>query len=796
MPLKSLKIYKKKRTTMKINNKKLLSEIETAITENKPIVDNNNQTIDFDGLLVIKRNGSIVPYDIQKMRRVCMWACNDNADLTEMLLNSTRIKLYNKIKIADVYDELIKSAANKISRLYPEFENIAARLLILKLYKEAWNIKQTHYPDYLEVIQEGLRRKKYNSELFSAYSEAELRTLGDYLVQERDFLFTYKSLYIFNEKYCLNSTKTHKFELPQHAYMRIAIALYKDEPKDLRLDLIKHLYDVLSQHQATMATPIVLNAGTLNQQLSSCVLSKVADSTTSIMDTAKQVAIYSKFKGGNAVDFSEIRSSGSYILGNDGFSSGPVPFIKIFESTVKAFNQGATRPGACAIYFPWWHYNFKEMVVLKSNTGTEENRARQLKYAVKLNNLLIQRVLNNESISLFDPKDVPELLNTFGLEFETKYAEYEAKSSIKRITMTARELVGILFKERAETGNIYLFHEENVNQASLLNRYVNSSNLCCEITLPSRASKFTRDYIYHDRKQDLIINEYEAGEIALCNLASINIYAYANADEQTKQTIVETVVRSLDNSIDQAIYPVREAEITNKNYRYLGIGILNMANYLASKKVVIDSQQALELTHEIFDELSYRIILASHMLAKTKGAFAKFAQTQWANGIVPIMKANAQALQLTKYQPDLYKWKALGEEIKKYGIRNAQLMAIAPTATSGKAINATESIEPIQDFFYKEDGKINLPTLVPNIRENWKYYKIAPDCDQYMLIKAAAIRQCYLDQSQSINVYFRKVTSLLDFSLFHFWAFDLGIKTFYYCKTLKEELQEICESCS
>lgn len=778
------------------NNKKLLSEIEFALNEKQSIQINPNEEIKSDDLIVIKRNGTEVPYDVSKMRRVCMWACDNNEIAAETLLSSTRIKLYHKIKISDVYDELIKSAANRISRINPEFEIIAAKLLLLKIYKDSWNIKKTQYPNFAEVIEEGLKRKKYNHNVYGDYSTEEINTLNAYIVQERDFIFTYKSLYIFHEKYCINSTKKTKLELPQHAYMRIAMSLYKDEPKEIRIKLICELYDILSLQYITMATPIMLNAGTPNQQLSSCVLSQVADNTNSIMDTAKHVAIYSKFKGGNAVDFSHIRASGSYIVGNDGYSSGPVPFVKIFEVTVKAFNQGSTRPGACAIYFPWWHYNFKELIVLKNNTGTEENRARQLKYSVKINDLLIKRVIKNESISLFDPKDVPELLTVYGSEFEEKYVEYESKSNIKKTTVSAREIVALLFKERAETGNIYLFHEENVNQTSLLNRYINSSNLCCEITLPSRASVFNKDYIYLEDNKKIIINEYIAGEIALCNLASINIYAYKNADLETQDKITRNIVRALDNSIDQAKYPVREAEITNKDYRYLGIGVLNMTNYLASIQIVVDTQEAIETTHQIFDELSYKIISASHKLAKLKGSFKNFAETQWASGIVPIMKANQQALKLTKYQPDMNKWKELGEKIKNEGIRNAQLMAIAPTATSGKAINATESIEPIQNFFYKEDGKINLPTLVPNIRSNWKYYKIAPDCDQYMLIKAAAIRQCYLDQAQSINVYFKKVTSLQEFALFHFWAFSLGIKTFYYCKTLKEELEEICESCS
>lgn len=769
------------------NKKTLLSQIEEQITD---------KTIDSSEIMVIKRNGNIVPYDVNKMRRVCLWACDNNETYTNDLLSSTKIKLYDKIKISNVYDELIKSAANKISRITPIYEKIAAKLLLLKIYKETWNIKKTDYPDYLEVIEIGIKKKKYNQEVFNSYSEDELKELGAYIDQTRDFLFTYKSLYIFYEKYCINASKNKKLELPQHTYMRIAISLFKNEPKQIRLQLVKDMYDVLSQHMITVATPIMLNAGTMNQQLSSCVLSKVDDNTYSIMETAKQVAIYSKFKGGNAVDFSNIRSSGSYILGNDGFSSGPVPFIKIFESTVKAFNQGSTRPGACAIYFPWWHYNFKELIVLKSNTGTEENRARQLKYSVKINNLLINRVLNDENVTLFDPKEVPELLKTYGKEFEEKYIEYEQKTNIRKIVVPAKEIIALIFKERAETGNIYLFHEENVNETTLLNRYVNSSNLCCEIVLPSRASELNQEYIYLNNDKKLIISEVNAGEIALCNLASINIYNYMKADKKMQLKIVETVVRGLDNTVDIATYPVKEAEITNKQYRYLGIGVLNMANYLADQKIFIDSDEALELTHKIFDELSYEIILASHNLAKIKGSFPKFAETAWAAGIVPIMKANQKALKLTKYQPDMNKWKELANAIKENGIRNAQLMAIAPTATSGKAINATESIEPVQNLFYKEDGKINLPTLVPNITKNWKYYKIATDCDQYKLIKAAAIRQCYLDQAQSINVYFKKITSLKEFSLFHFWAFELGIKTFYYCKTLKEGIEDICESCS
>lgn len=779
-------------------NKVTLSSVENAIKKDEEIILNKNQEILANEIIIVKRDGREEPYDVKKMRRVCMWACEQNESFCNELLNNTLIKTYNRIKIADVYNELIKTAANKISRLYPAYEMVASKLLLLKIYRETANIKTNlQYTNLNEVIAKGLKYKKYNPVVFNSYSEEEIGQLNAALKPDNDYIFTYKALSIFNKKYCLNYSKNKKFELPQHTYMRIAMTLFYKENERDRIKFIIDFYNLISTHAFTLATPIMLNAGTPHMQLSSCVLSKMGDSATSIMDTTKDIAIYSKNKGGNAVDISEIRASGSYILGNNGISSGPIPFIKIIESTIKAFNQGSDRPGVCCVYFQWWHYNFEELVVLKSNSGTEENRARQLKYSVKINDLLIKRALANKNISLFNPSDVPKLHGTFGKEFNEIYEKYEEIESIPKKILPARKILELLFKERVETGNIYMFHEENVNEQTLLKRYINSSNLCCEITLPSRTSELIDEKIVYDEKGNAeIVKRYTAGEISLCNLCSVNLVKWDSYNLKKQNEMIRILVRALDNTVDIAKYPVCEGEITNKRYRYLGIGVLNYANYLANKKIVIDTNEALEETHKLFDELSYQIINASVDLAKIKGRFERFYETDWADGIIPLMKANKSALKLTKYQPDMKKWKALSEEIKKYGIRNAQLMAIAPTATSGKAINATESIEPIQDFVYKEDGKINVFTLVPNIQKNAKYYKRALDCDQYQLIRLAAIRQCYLDQAQSINIYFKKVTSLTDFTMHHIYGFELGVKTFYYCKTEKEVNDEACESCT
>ena len=786
---------------MPTKNKLPLSYINDVVDEDKKtiIIDNKNKEIEIDPqkIFVIKRKGHKEHYDPNKMRRVCLWACDGNESYANALLSATEIKLYNEIKISEVYDELIKSAVNKISRLYPVYERIAAKLYILKYYRETWDIKNEHHYVHLrDVIKKGVEHKRYNKEIFNSYSSDELDILNDAIIPSNDYLFTYKALIFFTRKYCLNCTKNKKLELPQHTYMRIAMTMFYQEDKAHRLEYVKSFYYYLSQHFFTVSTPISMNSGTPNMQLSSCVLSKMDDDANSIMDTIHDIAIYSKNKGGNAIDISELRASGSYILGNNGFSSGPVPFLKIVEATIKAFNQGSERPGVCCVYYQWWHQNFPELIVLKNNNGTEENRARQLKYAVKINELLIERALNNQDVTLFNPIKVPKLFGIVGDEFVKQYLEYEQDPNVGGKKISAQKILEMIMKERVETGNIYLYHEENVNLTSMLNRYINSSNLCTEITLPSRASKIKEQTLITNNTNATIAKTYESGEISLCNLASVNLEKWGQIDNQEQQKVIDILVRAMDNTIDIANYPVKEAMYTNLKYRYLGIGVLNYANHLANLKIVIDSDDALEMTAKIFDDLSYQIIYSSLKLAKEKGKFGGFNETLWARGQLPILKANKAALELTRYQPDLNKWHQLANEIQKYGLRNAQLMAIAPTATSGKAINATESIEPIQDFLYKEDGKANILTLVPNISKNSAYYKIAFECDQYQLIRLAAIRQCYLDQAQSINIYFKKVTSLTDFTLHHIYGFKLGIKTFYYCKTQKEVVDYTCESCT
>jgi ribonucleoside-diphosphate reductase alpha chain len=454
-----------------------LEEFGDAITFNKQIDISNQDTIKASEIIIIKRNGRKEPFQSEKMRNVCKWATDNRNWMVDELISDTEIKLHKEIHIKDMYQQLIHTAVNKISMLQPMWEDVAGRLYLMGIYKETYDISTAEdYPHIATVLSKGLEHKIYDRKSVNNYTSDEINEINDAVEPKRDLLFNYSSLVTFFDKYCLNYTKTKKLELPQHSYMRVALSLMINEEN--RIDNVIELYNAISQHHYTVATPIMLNALTPGQQLSSCVLNTVDDDSHSILDTGKNLGIYSKFKGGTALDISSIRAMGSYIGGTQGYSSGPIPFMKYYESIMKSFNQGGKRKGALAIYFNWWHLDVMDILSLKSNGGTDENRARGLQYAIKLNRHFVNAVINDEEIILFDPKDVTELIGKYGDNFTKIYKQYSSKTTIRNKKIEAREIWQKIFKERSESGSIYLFHDENVNEASLLNRYIGSSNLC------------------------------------------------------------------------------------------------------------------------------------------------------------------------------------------------------------------------------------------------------------------------------------------------------------------------------
>lgn len=521
-------------------------------------------------ITVIKRNGSTEPYDVEKMRQIVNYATDNQQFFTDDLLSDTEIKLYDQIKITDVFDEVIKTAANKISMMYPQYEYIAAKLYLIKISKETWGDGKS-YPHLSQVLKKGLQHHIYKKEVVDSFSDEEIEKLNNSIDISKDFLFTFKSLTTFFDKYCLNYSKTKKLELPQLSYMRAAMFLHWKDKED-RIENIITTYNNLSSHNYTLATPIMLNSNTQNSQLSSCVLNKIPDDTIGIMDTIKNLGVYSKFKGGTALDVSDLRSKGSYILGNQGNSSGPVPFIKIVEATMKSFNQGGKRPGSCAIYFQWWHYDVEDMIVLKSNGGTDENRARGLKYALKTNNLFIERIKKDENISLFDPKDVPELRHLYGEAFEEKYVEYENRSSIRKKTISARKLWFKIMKERTETGNVYIFHEENVNTHNMVGRYINSSNLCVagdtKISIKYDNIKTDIDIEqldhYMDQYQEVLVKSKNIDTGEDC-YEKITDFAMTNASSKVMKITDEETGKSITCTPDHKVYTKNRGYVMAKD---------------------------------------------------------------------------------------------------------------------------------------------------------------------------------------------------------------------------------------
>jgi ribonucleoside-diphosphate reductase alpha chain len=450
-----------------------LDRLSSAVEAKEKIDISNQDAMKANKIILIKRDGRKQEFNPLKLRKLALWACENVDYMADELIRDTEIKLHKEIKIQDMVQQLIVTSVNKISMLQPIWEEVSAKLELTKIYKETYNIKGNNYPHLRDFLTKGVDHKIYDKATVSRYSDEEIEEINEAIKPERDLLFNYKGLVTFFDKYCLNYSKTKTLELPQMTYMRVALSLMVDEED--RVQRVIEEYNSISTHEYTRATPIMLNALTVGQQLSSCVLNTLDDDSHSILDTGKNLGVYSKYKGGTALDITSMRAKGGYIEGTQGFSSGPVPFMKFYESIMK---QGGKRPGALAIYFSWWHLDVQDILSLKSNGGTDENRARGLQYGLKLNKIFTDAFENDEDIYLFDPKDTPELIGKFGEEFNKTYNMYIQKTNIRKKKIPAKDLWKKIFKERSETGNIYLYHEENVNEQSLLNRYIGSSNLC------------------------------------------------------------------------------------------------------------------------------------------------------------------------------------------------------------------------------------------------------------------------------------------------------------------------------
>jgi ribonucleoside-diphosphate reductase alpha chain len=691
-------------------------------------------------ITVTKRDGRSEPFDLEKVHKVLEWATEGitGVSISEIELKAN-IQLYDKIPAYDIHELLIKSAAELISEYTPNYQFVAARLVNYKLRKEVYG---NYEPStLLELVLSNIMKGVYDGDIMQKYDREDFIQLDAYINHSRDDTFTYVAMEQFRGKYLVQdrSTKTI-YETPQMAYMMIAATLFADYPKETRMKWVKDFYDAISQFFISLPTPIMAGLRTPTRQFSSCVLIESGDSLNSINSTSTSIVRYISKKAGIGVGAGSIRAIGSKI--NDGsiVHTGLIPFLKYFQSAVKSCSQGGVRGGAATVYLPVWHYEFEDLVVLKNNKGTEETRVRHMDYAFQFNKLMYERLLTGGNITFFSPHDVPDLFDAFYSDqdkFKKLYEKYERKTSIRKKTLPAMEVFSQFLTERKDTGRIYLMNVDHANEHGAFLpdlAPIRQSNLCCEIDLPTKPLESADD---------------ENGEISLCTLSAIN-WGLIN-DTRDFEKYCTLAVRALDSLLDYQSYPIKAAELSTMARRPLGIGVINLAYFLAKRGLKYDDS-ALETIDEYSEAWSYYLIKASADLAVEKGAISLNNETKYGHGILPIDTYKKEVDDLVPHEERM-DWAGLREQLKETGIRNSTLMALMPAETSAQISNSTNGIEPPRALVsYKQSKDGVMAQVVPGYHHLKNKYDLLWDQkspDGYL--KICAVLQKYIDQGISVN---------------------------------------------
>ena len=533
---------------------------------------------------VIKRDGTKTPLDLDKIHKMVELACDGLAGVSESAVEmNSQLQLFDGIKTSDIQEILIRSANDLISLEAPNYQYVAARLLLFSLRKQVYGEHPDRRPNLYDHVQKCIKQGVYDAGILSKYTEEEFNILDGFLDHDRDYLFTYAGIRQVSDKYLVQCRSTGEvYETPQFMYMMVAATLFQDDDKFYRLEYVRKYYDAISKHKLNIPTPIMAGVRTPIRQFASCVLVDVDDTLDSIFSSDMAIGKYVAQRAGIGINAGRIRGINSKIRSGEVQHTGVVPFLKKFEATVRCCTQNGIRGGSATVHFPIWHQEIEDILVLKNNKGTEDNRVRKLDYSIQLSKLFYERFIQNGEITLFSPHDVPGLYDAFGTDkFDDLYITYESDSSIPRKTIGAQKLFMDLLKERAETGRIYLMNIDHCNSHSSFKDKVNMSNLCQEITLPT----------------DPIQHIDGSGEIALCILSAINVGKINKLEELDE--LCELAVRGLDALIDYQNYPVAAAKQSTLNRRSLGIGYIGLAHYLAKNNAKYDSQKAFDLVHKL-----------------------------------------------------------------------------------------------------------------------------------------------------------------------------------------------------
>ena len=691
-----------------------------------------------NGTTVKKRNGrGTEPLDLEKMHKMVEEACKGVAGVSASQVEiQSGIQFYDGITTAEIQEILIKSASDLIDLDNPNYQYVAARLLLFSLRKSLYG-KIRELPHLEGQIMSCTSYDVYDKEIFMKYSKEEIDKANGFIDHERDFLFTYAGLRQVVDKYLVQDRSTGQaYETPQFMYIMIALTIFQNYPKEKRLNYVRRYYDAISRHKLNIPTPIMAGVRTPLRQFASCVLVDIDDTLDSIFSSDMAIGKYVAQRAGIGINAGRVRGINSKIRGGEVQHTGVVPFLKKFESTVRCCTQNGIRGGSATVHFPIWHQEIQDILVLKNNKGTEDNRVRKLDYSIQLSKIFYERFISNEDITLFSPHDVPGLYDVYGTDrFDDLYTQYEKDESIPKSTIGAQELILDLLKERAETGRIYLMNIDHCNSHSSFKDQIHMSNLCQEITLPTYPITHIDDHL---------------GEIALCILSAVNV-GKINSDKELEE-LCDLSVRGLEELIDYQEYPVKAAEVATKARRSLGVGFIGLAHYLAKLGHSYGSQEAWDAVHGLAESFQYFLIKSSNEIAKEKGWCENFGRTKYSDGILPIDTYKKDVDEICS-QPLQHDWESLRASILEHGLRHSTLSAQMPSESSSVVSNATNGIEPPRGYLsIKKSKKGPLKQVVPSygtLKNNYTLLWDMPSNEGY--INIVAVMQKFFDQGISGN---------------------------------------------
>ncbi|TCK05220.1 ribonucleoside-diphosphate reductase subunit alpha [Phorcysia thermohydrogeniphila] len=749
-------------------------------------------------ITVVKRKGVREPLNIEKIRKVINWAA-EGLDVNTLKLES-RLKLhfFDGITTRQIHEAVINTALQLTTPEEPDWRILAGRLFIFNLYKEVSIRRGTSKlayvgggEEYLRVVKDLIEKGLYAEELLKAYSEEEIKEAGDYLNLKYDFLYDYAGANLLAKRY-LCIYEDYPIELPQEMYMSIALMLAKNEPKETRMKTVKKFYDLIAGKKLSLATPILINLRRPNGNLSSCFITAMDDNLDSIMYTAEQVAQISKRAGGVGVNLSRIRAQGSWIKKVFGASGGIVPWAKILNDVAVAVNQEGKRAGAVTIALDVWHLDIYDFLELKTENGDLRRKAFDIFPQVVIPDLFMERVKYDQEWLLVDPYEVEKkfgfkLYELWGEEFEKAYMQVENESHKLKLKkkVRAKELLKEILKTQVATGLPYIFFKDTANRLNPLKHdgYIGNGNLCMESFSNFRPSKGFKTYM----KDGKIIKEIEEpGLVHTCNLLSINL-ANIESDEELEEA-VRTAVRILDNTIELTTPPIPESKLHNDRYRTIGIGTLGLADYLAKREIPY-GRQSLEFIEELYEKIAFYGIDESINLAKERGAFPAYEGSDWSKGII-IGKDAKYLSEKTKLKE---KWLELLSKLKKYGIRNGQLFAIAPNTSSGLLQGATPGVlPPFSRFYIDKNQKQAVPICPPYIKEKFWFYRESKYMDQKEVVEIIATIQKWVDSGISMELLFNLNLGIRARDIYEtvMLAWEKGIKTIYYVRTIQKDSQQ------